>query len=59
MVAGLVAGAKIGSGNDIAMGPLGAIAGTIPCTIGDALIGLLAGDKVGSELDKRDEDNKK
>ena len=53
-IAGLVVGAKIGSGIGIALGPLGAIAGTIPCAAAGLIIGGLAGDKIGSNLDKKD-----
>jgi hypothetical protein len=36
----------------IAPGPLGAIAGTIPCDIIGALVGGLTGDKIGSRIDE-------
>ena len=54
-IAGVAAGAKIGAGIGIAVGgPIGAFAGTIPCAIVGG-VGLLGGNKIGSEIDRSKE----
>ena len=53
VIAGAAAGAKVGGGIGIAVGgPVGAIVGTIPCAIVGGIIGLLGGNKIGSEVDR-------
>lgn len=51
VAAGAVAGATKGATIGIATGGL-AMAGTIPCAIVGGIIGLLGGNKIGSEADR-------
>ena len=54
MIAGAVTGAVKGSHIGLAVGGPGeAIVGTIPCAIVGGIIGLLGGNKIGSEIDRR------
>ena len=55
-LAGAAAGAKIGSSLGIAFGgPIGAIAGTNPCAIIGGILFGLTGNKIGSEIDRKNE----
>lgn len=50
----MISGAKFEASIEIATGPLGAVAGTIPCAIIGGVIGSLAGNKIGDIIDKKE-----
>lgn len=56
-IGGAVDGFQLGSKIGIVADPWGGIAGGIPCAIIGAIIGGLGGNKIGTELDRKNERN--